>query len=95
MIDLEQALRWNPFEGDFGSSLDRTFKDKIVKFLKERPCCCCRSTIRYGTYGRAITKFWDGDGVMSYAYCTECTEAMAISDQDAGKSWEARINFGE
>ena len=93
MVDLKQALRWNPFDGDFGSTRDRKFKDKIVKFRKERHCSCCKGNVIPETYGRAITWLWDGDGVMSYSYCTECTEAMAISGEDNGKSWEERINY--
>ena len=81
------------FAGDFGSSGDRTFKDKIVKFRKEGPCSCCQEEIVPGTLGRSTTMLWEDDGVMSYRYCTPCTEAMAISGKDNGEAWEARIKL--
>ena len=92
-IDLQKALLHNPFDGDFGSTKDRTFKDKIVKFRKERHCSCCKGNVVPGSFGRSMTMFWDGDGVMSYSFCTECTKAIAVSSEDYGKSWESRINL--
>lgn len=88
--DLTKALLFNPFQGDFGDVGDRELSDKLVRFRKARECHCCAHNVKPGTQGRALTMLWQSDGVMSYAYCTECTEAQALSWTDYGKAIDAR-----
>ena len=93
MPDLDLALRYNPFEGDFGSPADRELSDKLVTFRKARPCHNCFGDVKPGTRGRSLTMLWDGDGLMHYAYCAECTQAMAESWTDSGKAICARFGI--
>lgn len=90
VIDLAEALKYNPFDGDFGDVGDRTLHDKIVCFRKPRRCHCCGKDVKPGTQGRSLTMLWMSDGPMSYAYCHECTEAQAKSWTDDGRALDAR-----
>lgn len=91
--DLSRALDYNPFDGDFGEPGDRELKDKIVKFRKPRLCHCCAHEVEPGTLGRSLTMLWVSDGPMSYAYCTDCTRAQAISWDDQGRALDRRFSL--
>jgi hypothetical protein len=90
MTDLARALEYNPFDGDFGDQGDREFRDGIVKFRKAGGCHLCGNDVKPGTFGRSLTMLWVTDGVMTYRYCTECTEAQASSWTDNGRAIDAR-----
>lgn len=91
MTDLKPALQYNPFEGDFGDVGDHKLRDKLVCFRKPRQCHCCGQQVKPGTKGRSLTMLWVSDGVMSYAYCAECTEAQALVWTDNGQAIENRF----
>ena len=78
---LEDALMFNPFEGDFGEPEDRQLKDKIVKFRKGHVCHICGEGISKGTTGRNIVSVFDGE-LLSFYFCGTCCEAMVISVSD-------------
>jgi hypothetical protein len=91
MTNLADALKYNPFQGDFGDLGDREFVDKIVRFRKAGPCHICGFDVRPGMLGRRLTKYWEADKVaMTYRYCTLCTEAMAASWTDEGVAFDER-----
>lgn len=91
MSDLSKALLYDPFSGDFGDVGDRSLHDKIVRFRTARPCHCCGQDVKPGTQGRSLTMLWVADGVMSYPYCNDCTEAQAKCWDDDGKAIDARF----
>jgi hypothetical protein len=93
MVDLAEALKYNPFEGDFGDQGDRELSDKLVKFRKSAVCHVCAQEIALGTIGRSLTMLWQTDGVMDYRYCHECTEAMAKNWTDDGEAICARYRL--
>lgn len=88
-----EALKYNPFEGDFGDVGDRILRDKIVRFRKSRTCHCCAQEVKPGTQGRSLTMLWMSDGPMSYAYCHDCTEAQAKVWTDDGRAIENRFSL--
>lgn len=90
-MKLTEALRYFPFDGDFGNVGDRILRDKIVRFRKAGPCHICGVDVEPGTEGRSLTMLWVDDGVMTYRYCTPCTQAMADNWSDDGKSLDARF----
>lgn len=86
MAALTEALKYNPFDGDFGEPGDRELRDKIVKFRKAGPCHICGGDVVPGTRGRSLTMLWMSDGPMNYRYCSECTKAMAAVWTDEGRA---------
>lgn len=93
MNDLEKALRYNPFDGDFGEPGDRCLRDKIVTFRKGGKCVDCLDEIVPGTRGRSLTMLWaDRSGPITGRYCKACTEAQATAFEDEGKALDARWN---
>lgn len=81
---LTEALKYNPFEGDFGDQGDREMRDGLVKFRKGGQCHICAQEVQPGTTGRSLTMLWRSDGMMTYRYCAECTQAQADSWTDDG-----------
>ncbi|MFM5440156.1 hypothetical protein ACET9K_11945 [Aeromonas enteropelogenes] len=97
---LESALCFNPFEGDFGSCGDRTLKDKIVKFRKPHLCHICDGHIKAGELGRNLVEVFEGD-IGSFYFCHECCVAMSKSvdgddddDEDCGTEIDRRYQLG-
>ncbi|HDX8614950.1 TPA: hypothetical protein RQN55_001090 [Aeromonas dhakensis] len=93
---LESALCFNPFEGDFGSCGDRTLKDKIVKFRKPHLCHICDGHIKAGEFGRNLVEVFEGD-IGSFYFCHECCVAMSKSvddDEDCGAEIDRRYQLG-
>lgn len=84
---LEDALMFNPFEGDFGCPEDRTLKDKIVKFRKQHTCHICQGDTEIGEVGRNIVSVFDGELVPFY-FCNECCEAMVVSEEECNDDSE-------
>lgn len=97
---LESALCFNPFEGDFGSCGDRTLKDKIVKFRKPHLCHICDGHIKAGEFGRNLVEVFEGD-IGSFYFCHECCVAMSKSvdgddddDEDCCAEIDRRYQLG-
>lgn len=91
MIDLADALKYNPFDGDFGTVGDRCFSDKLVRFRKAGPCHICGFDVRPGMIGRRSVRYWADDKITTtYRYCALCTEAMAASWTDDGEALDER-----
>lgn len=91
-MDLQQALKYWPFDGDFGMPGDRKLRDGIVTFRCSHHCIHCLGKIEPGTKGRSLTMLWDdGQGPSTGRYCTECTEAMAKVFKDDGAALDARF----
>jgi hypothetical protein len=90
---LALALQYDPFKGDFGDPGDRSLRDKIVKFRRGGECHICAGEVTPGSQGRSLTMAWETDGLMSYRFCAECTDAMAASWNDDGKQLEARYHL--
>lgn len=72
---LEKALDFDPFEGDFGESSDRTLKDKIIKVRKPHTCHICDGSISAGEPARNIVQVFEGQ-IGSWYFCHECCKAM-------------------
>lgn len=89
-FDERRALQYNPFEGDFGGSGDRTMKDKIGVARVEGPCQDCAQTILPGERVRLRTEFFDGE-MRSYRWCNLCCAAQAASWDDNGAAIDARF----
>ncbi|MEW7867500.1 hypothetical protein [Aeromonas diversa] len=97
---LESALSFNPFEGDFGEPGDRTLKDKIVKFRKPHVCHICDGDIQVGEIGRNLVEVFSGD-IGSFYFCQVCCVAMSKSvdgddneDEDASEI-DLRYQLGD
>ena len=91
---MEAALKYWPFDGDFGMPGDRKLRDGIVKFRYRHECVHCRGPVEPGTKGRSLTMLWeDGNGPVTGRYCTACTEAMAILFEDEGAAFDARFDL--
>lgn len=91
--NLSEVLKYNPFDGDFGDQGDREMSDKLVKFRKPNPCHICGHDVAPGTVGRSLTMLWQTDGMMTYRYCAECTQAQADSWTDDGRAICARYRL--
>lgn len=90
---MDAALKYWPFDGDFGMPGDRKLRDGIVTFRLSHTCVHCRGRIEPGTRGRSLTMLWDdGDGPTTGRYCAQCTEAMALIFRDDGAAFDARFN---
>ena len=88
---MESALKYWPFDGDFGMPGDRKLRDEIVTFRTRHACVNCTGPIEPGTKGRSLTMLWvDGNGPVTGRYCTACTEAMALVFNDDGAALEER-----
>lgn len=90
MFDEAEALRANPFEGDFGDQGDKVLKDYIATARKARPCQDCADQIAPGTRVRLLSGRFDGQ-LRNYAWCAGCCAAMAAARDDGGNAWERRI----
>lgn len=89
----EQAvLVTDPFEGDFGGPGDRTLSDKMATARKAGECHDCAQQIQPGERIRRRAEVFDGE-LMHFRWCQACCEAMAISAEDGGKAWEARLRL--
>jgi hypothetical protein len=85
------CLAYDPFNGDFGDSNDRTMGDRIVRFRRPHWCHGCALRIAPGAEGRLTDKFWwDDHAVRSYRWCLDCCLAQARSWEDAGLALDAR-----
>jgi len=89
MIDLNEALHEEPW-GNYDLPL-RVFRDKIVTFRKVHKCHSCQQEIKAGTRGRSRTeKSSEFDDLEAFRWCTVCTAAQAIAQNDEGDVMERR-----
>lgn len=98
---MDLALRFDPFQDDFGDQDDRTLRDKIVKTRKPSECSQCAESIPAGQIVRSRTDIIDG-GMMSWKWCNTCTVLMAACssrDDDeretAESAYEARCRMND
>lgn len=96
--DDVKCLACDPFEGDFGggSDGDGILQDKIVRAAKlhGRKCHLCAGSIQKGERHRYRVEVYDGE-MESFRWCPECCAAMAVSDEDDGEAFEARMLIGD
>ncbi|AUZ70349.1 MULTISPECIES: hypothetical protein [Citrobacter freundii complex] len=76
--DLDNALDFDLFEGDFGTPCDTELSNKIVTSRGEYKCHICAGEILKGENHRSTTWKFDGE-LMSYRCCNECCVAMVKS----------------
>jgi hypothetical protein len=74
-LKLEDAINFDPFEGDFGDGNDCTLKDKIVTARKEHTCYICNGTVKVGELARNMVQVFEGQ-IGSWYFCQECCIAM-------------------
>lgn len=89
---LEDALDFNPFEGDFGSCGDRTLKNKIVKFRKSHICHICDGETKSGEIGRSLVEVFEGE-IGSFYFCHDCCVAMAESMYGDGEDDDSEEEY--
>ncbi|XOQ10952.1 MAG: CENP-V/GFA domain-containing protein [Serratia liquefaciens] len=96
-INLEDALDFDLFQGDFGTPGDSCLSDKIVKCRKVHACHICAGNIEPGEIARSSTWKFDGE-LHSYYCCDPCVKAMVISvncDYEDEDPIDARYAIGE
>ena len=93
--DLNNALGYEPFEGD---ETDVTpLADKIVTAAKDHPRCqICEAPILKGERHRARTERNNEDKtIMTFRFCWKCTRAMAHPDMwNEGRLIDSRYAIG-
>ncbi len=89
----QDCLDADPFAGDFGDG-EVLLSDKIVTAGKRHANVCniCGGSIEQGERHRARVEVWNGRCVTT-RFCPQCCAAMAISFEDDGRAWEARVNL--
>ncbi|KFK94575.1 MULTISPECIES: hypothetical protein [unclassified Serratia (in: enterobacteria)] len=97
MIDLDDALDFDLFQGDFGEPGDSELSNSIVKGRKEHSCFICSGGILKGeNHRRAVWKF-SGE-LHTYRCCNACCVAMIASincDYDDDDPIDARYAIGD
>lgn len=73
-LKLEDALTFDPFEGDYGGDLN-TLKNKIVTVRKEHICHICNGTVKAGELARNMVQVFEGQ-IGSWYFCQDCCIAM-------------------
>ena len=92
-INEDDVLAYDPFQGDFGNSDDRTLKDKMVTARKGGECHMCAGNIVPGERIRSRSDIFDGQ-MMYFRWCNACCRAMADSWEDEGFAIEKRTSMG-
>ena len=92
-LNEDDVLSYDPFQGDFGSSNDRTLKDKMVTARKAGECHMCAQFINPGDRIRSRSDIFDGE-MMYFRWCPACCKAMADSWTDDGFALEERTSIG-
>lgn len=97
---IEDALKYDPFEGDFGAPGDRPLTDKIVTAKKQYACWHCKYPIAIGERHRSRSDISDGC-FMSFRWCASCCQAMidemsaTFDDEPVTYPYEARCNLAK
>lgn len=100
--DLDSALDFDLFAGDFGDSDDVELSNKIVTGRGEYICFICYGAIVKGEVHRSAVHKFDGE-IMTYRVCNECCKAMVSSinydssdvNDDGQEPIDARYALGE
>lgn len=73
---MDDALKANPFDGDFLAQTDRCLRSKIVIARKRRACDACGKEIL--PKDRIMTATYVIDGrIISYSWCSTCCNSDA------------------
>lgn len=94
---LDDALDFDLFQGDFGEAGDSELSNKIVKGQKEYTCHICAGPIAIGELHRANTWKFDGQ-LMHYRCCNACCVAAVASvncDYEENDPIDARYALGD
>ena len=94
MVDFDEneCLKYDPFEGDFGSPSDVILKDKIGFARKSGECHICTHDIVKGEKIRMLTAVFDGT-LVRYHWCSECCAAMAATWSDDFAALDERFSL--
>lgn len=76
--ELQDALDFDLFQGDFGEPADTELSNEIVLGRKIYTCFICCEEIQPGEIHRSAKWKFDGD-LMSYRCCNACCRAMVQS----------------
>ena len=87
--DLDDALTFDAFEGDFGYGDECTIKNKIVKAKKEHKCHNCNEKILKGEKNRIMVEKVNGE-LMTFRWCALCCVAMICDEESGGASFDQR-----
>jgi hypothetical protein len=77
----DNALCYDPFQGDFGCPGDVIFSDKFVIARKEGPCFECKTTITKGERVRRQSGVFDGE-MLSFRFCRACCHAFSLAFEE-------------
>lgn len=88
-----ECLLYDPFQGD--ESDVRTLADRFLVTRKPHVCNVCWDMIPVKSRVRAKTEInYEDEQVATFYFCIPCCEAMAISNEDDGRSIEHRSGLG-
>ncbi len=96
-LDLNDALDFDLFQGDYGAPGDTELANKIVTGRGVYKCFICKGEISKGERHRSCTWIFDGE-LMSYRCCNPCCVAMVASvncDYEEDDPIDARYSIGE
>ncbi|MCL2892508.1 hypothetical protein [Brenneria tiliae] len=94
--DIEDALDFYLFDGDFGEPGDRELSDKIVKGRKNHTCFVCAGEIQKGELHRVSTWIFYNKPATQRC-CNSCCVAMVASvnsDYEEDDPLDARYALG-
>ena len=93
MADIQEALEYDPFAGDFGEPDDVVLKDKIAIARKAGPCHICSSEIQPKEQMRLRTEVFGGE-ISTFRWCNDCCVAMVeCVNSDNCDSMDARYDL--
>ncbi len=75
----QRVLLFDPFDGDFGDGSERTLRDTVDPAQRGGTCYHCGGQIHKGDLVRTLKKA-DQEGLYGGRYCTECCDAMTLTD---------------
>lgn len=96
-VDIDGALDFYLFEGDFGEQGDRELSNKIVKGRKPYSCFVCAGEIQKGEIHRSSTWIFYNKP-HTYRCCNACCVAMVASangDYEEDDPLDMRYALGE
>ncbi|WP_367396272.1 hypothetical protein [Pantoea sp. Ep11b] len=99
--ELQDALDFDLFLGDFGEQGDTELSNEIVLGRKKYVCFICNGEIQPGEIHRSAKWKFDGE-LMSYRCCNACCLAMVqsvngdyLETEDGEDPIDARYALGE
>ncbi len=87
--NLNDALSFDAFQGDFGYGDEHTFENKIVTARKDYDCHNCDMAIAKGEKHRVMKEKAGGE-MNTYRWCGLCCVAMILDDRDGGCGFDHR-----